>query len=61
MKVCSSLCAYFVLRQGLKKMLERAAKSRALANAAGEGADVALSMNVVVWKGAIAGGTITAY
>ncbi|WP_139197871.1 MULTISPECIES: hypothetical protein [unclassified Pseudomonas] len=45
----------------LEKMLERSAKSRAFANAAGEGADVALSMNVVVWKGAIAGGTITAY
>ena len=28
----------------------------ALADAAGEGADVALSMNVVVWNGAIAGG-----
>jgi predicted MFS family arabinose efflux permease len=28
----------------------------ALADAAGEGADVALSMNVVVWNSAIAGG-----
>jgi predicted MFS family arabinose efflux permease len=28
----------------------------ALADSAGEGADVALSMNVVVWNGAIAGG-----
>lgn len=31
----------------------------ALADAAGEGADVALSMNVVVWNSAIAGGALT--
>ena len=31
----------------------------ALADAAGEGADVALSMNVVVWNSAIAAGALT--
>ncbi|WP_202456101.1 MFS transporter [Frigidibacter albus] len=30
----------------------------ALADAAGQGADIALSMNVVVWNGAIAGGSV---
>ena len=30
----------------------------ALADTAGEGADIALSMNVVVWNGAIAGGSV---